>query len=112
MDQAASLYRVTVLTAFQNAADSLKALESDALAAQAAQSADKAAQDSLSIARNQIKIGTISQLQTLAVEIAADQARLNLVQTRAGRLSDTAALFQAMGGNLDQADNLQEAKAP
>jgi NodT family efflux transporter outer membrane factor (OMF) lipoprotein len=110
MDQAASLYRSTVLTAFQNAADSLKALESDALAAKAAQTTDRASQDSLSIARNQIKIGAISQVQLLANEISADQARLSLVQARASRLSDTAALFQAMGGNLDQAENVKQAQ--
>ena len=104
MDQAASLYRATVLTAFQNAADCLKALESDALAVNAAQSADQAAQDSLLIARKQIKIGSISQVQLLANEITADQARLSLIQARAGRLGDTAALFQAMGGDLDQVD--------
>jgi NodT family efflux transporter outer membrane factor (OMF) lipoprotein len=111
MDQAASLYRATVLTAFQNAADSLKALESDALAAGAAQAADRAAQDSLSIAGNQIKIGSISQVQLLTNEISADQARLSLLQARAARLSDTAALFQAMGGDLDQTQQMTQAQA-
>jgi NodT family efflux transporter outer membrane factor (OMF) lipoprotein len=97
-DAAAAQYRATVLAAFQNVADTLQALQFDADALQAAVVAEKAAGDSLAIARRQVELGDIGYVSLLAAEQAYQQAVLNLVQAQANRYADTAALFQALGG--------------
>jgi len=97
-DQAAAQYRSTVLAAFQNVADSLRALQSDAEALQAAVGAVAAAKKSLDIAVGQLKLGQINYLGLLTAQAAYQAARLNLVQAQASRFADTAALFQALGG--------------
>jgi outer membrane protein TolC len=43
-------------------------------------------------------LGTISLVAVLNAEQAYQQAELSLVQARANRYADTAALFQALGG--------------
>jgi NodT family efflux transporter outer membrane factor (OMF) lipoprotein len=97
-DQAAAQYRSTVLTAFQNVADTLHALQSDADALKASVAAERAADKSLSIAHRQLELGDISYLGLLNAEQTYQQAIINLVQALANRYSDTAALFQALGG--------------
>ena len=97
-DQAAAQYRSTVLTAFQNVADTLHAIQSDADALKAAVAAERAAAKSLAIARSQLELGDISYLALLNAEQTYQQAMINLVQALANRYADTAALFQALGG--------------
>jgi NodT family efflux transporter outer membrane factor (OMF) lipoprotein len=97
-DQAAAQYRSVVLTAFQNVADTLHAIQSDADALKAAVAAERAAAKSLAIARSQLELGQISYLALLNAEQTYQQAMVNLVQTLANRYADTAALFQALGG--------------
>jgi NodT family efflux transporter outer membrane factor (OMF) lipoprotein len=97
-DQASEAYRGTVLTAFQNVADSLKALDADAKAVSAAAQAQTAASRSLSITRRQLELGQVAYLALLTAETAEAQSRIALVQVQATRLSDTAALFQSLGG--------------
>jgi NodT family efflux transporter outer membrane factor (OMF) lipoprotein len=97
-DQAAAQYRSTVLTAFQNVADSLRALQSDADALQAQLAAERSAADSLNIAREQYRVGAISYLTLLNAQTTYQEARIALVQAQANRYADTAALFVALGG--------------
>jgi NodT family efflux transporter outer membrane factor (OMF) lipoprotein len=97
-DQAAAQYRGTVLTAFQNVADAMRALQADANGVRAAAAAERAAARSLQITRTQLQLGQIAYLSLLNAENTYAQARLALVQAQANRLADTAALFQALGG--------------
>jgi NodT family efflux transporter outer membrane factor (OMF) lipoprotein len=97
-DGAAAGYRQTVLLAFQNVADVLRALELDAQALKAQTDADAAAKDSLETARKQYQIGATSHLAVLAAESQYEETHIGLVQAQATRFSDTAALFQALGG--------------
>jgi NodT family efflux transporter outer membrane factor (OMF) lipoprotein len=97
-DAAAAQYRSTVLGAFQNVADSLRALQSDAAALKAQVAADRAAADSLKLSRDQFNAGAISYLSLLTAEQTYQQTKLALVQAEAQRFADTAALFQALGG--------------
>jgi outer membrane protein TolC len=87
-----------VLTAFQNVADTLNALEQDADALKAAVDAADAATTSLNLTRRQLQTGYASYLALLTATQAYQQAQINLVQAQAGRFADTAALFQALGG--------------
>ncbi len=96
--QAAEQYRSTVLTAFQNVADTLTALEQDAQSVQAAAAAADAAKVTLDLAQRQWQDGYTGYLALLSAEQADQQSRINLVQAQSNRFADTAALFQALGG--------------
>lgn len=96
--QAAAQYRSAVLTAFQNVADTLTALEQDAAGVKAAASAEDAAKVTLDLSRRQVRDGYAGDLVLLNAEQAWQQARIALVQAQADRYADTAALFQALGG--------------
>ena len=97
-DQAVAQYQETVLQAFQNVADVLIALESDARELKAQADAEAAAADTLQLTQKQFQFGAASYLSLLNAERQYMQTRLGLVQARAARFADTAALFQAMGG--------------
>ena len=96
--QAAEQYRSTVLTAFQNVADTLHALYQDADTLKAAAAAKDAASVTLELSKKQYQSGYASYLALLSAEQAYQQAVINLVQAQANRYADTAALFQALGG--------------
>jgi NodT family efflux transporter outer membrane factor (OMF) lipoprotein len=99
--QAAEQYRGTVLTAFQNVADTLNALQHDADTLTAAAVAADAARVTLDLTRRQLETGAHSeatQLALLNAEQTYQQATINLVQAQANRYADTAALFHALGG--------------
>jgi NodT family efflux transporter outer membrane factor (OMF) lipoprotein len=98
LDGAAAQYRSTVIRAFQNVADSLRALQFDADTLHEQAAAERAASDSYDLARVQFRAGAISYLTLLNADRTWQQARLSLVQAEAMRFSDTAALFQALGG--------------
>ena len=91
-------YRATVLTGLGNVADSLEALSTDARALAAAQAARAAADRSLAAARLQRAKGQTSALPLLVAQASEATAAATEVQARAARLSDSAALFTAMGG--------------
>ena len=111
LDQAKAQYRGTVLTAFQNVADSLQALQGDARAVDAAMAVDQAAGRSLAAAQKQLSLGEGSVLPVLQAEQAQLQARAAVTQARAARLADTAALYQALGGGWWNRSDFAEAVA-
>ncbi len=96
--QAAEQYRQTVLQAFQNVADTLRALQNDAKALRAQMQAEIAARNSLVITEKQYRVGGVSYLSLLTAQRTYQQARISRIQAQAARYNDTAALFQAMGG--------------
>jgi NodT family efflux transporter outer membrane factor (OMF) lipoprotein len=96
--QADAQYRSTVITAFQNVADVLRALQADARTYRAAVAAESAAWKSLDITRKQLALGQINNLALLNAQSIYLQASLVRVQAQAARYADTAALFQALGG--------------
>jgi len=98
LDQAGAQYRAAVILACQNVADTLRALQADADALKADAEAERAAKASFDLARKQRDLGTISLVVVLNAEATYLQAELALVQAQANRYSDTAGLFQALGG--------------
>ena len=46
----------------------------------------------------QYKLGGVSYVNLLLAQRQYQTAKINLIQAKAARLSDTAALFQALGG--------------
>jgi NodT family efflux transporter outer membrane factor (OMF) lipoprotein len=99
LEQAEAQYRAAVVTAFQNVADALRALQADARALKAALRAEVAAKASLDIVQQQLNAGQVNQLAVLNAQQTYLTAAVVRVQTEANRLSDTAALFMALGGN-------------
>jgi len=96
--QAAAQYRLAVLTAFQNVADTLHQIHADAQALAAATEVADTARTALDLTTRQHDRGYVSRLVLIAAEQSSLQASLGIVQARATRLDDTAALFQALGG--------------
>ncbi len=109
--QAAQQYRSTVLTACQNVADTLNALEQDAAALKTAAAAAAAAKVTLDLCRRQWRVGYGGYLALLNAEQCYAQAQLNLVQAEANRFADTAALFQALGGGWWNQTELKEKRS-
>jgi len=97
-NQAAAQYRSTVHIAFQNVADSLRAIQSDAVALQKAVASEAAAGRSLEITRHRLDLGDITYLSMLNAQQTYQQALLSLAQAKAARFADTVALFQSLGG--------------
>jgi NodT family efflux transporter outer membrane factor (OMF) lipoprotein len=97
-DQAGAQYRDTVVKAYQNVADVLRALQSDARAVQAARAAETTAKKYLDSVRLRLKAGGVSQLAVVDAERAYLGAAISRVQIEAQRLTDTVALFVALGG--------------
>jgi hypothetical protein len=99
-EQAAWNYRNTVVGAFQNVADSLRAIQNDADALKASRDFDKAAKVSLDLAQQQMQTGNANVLLLLNAEVTYKNAVIQVVQAQANRVSDTAALYQARGCEL------------
>jgi NodT family efflux transporter outer membrane factor (OMF) lipoprotein len=97
-DEAGAQYRSTVLAAFQNVADALRALQFDAATLKAQRAALRDASETLDLARGQYRLGAITYLILLNAQNSYQQALLAVVQAQAARYADTAALFQALGG--------------
>jgi outer membrane protein TolC len=91
-------YRQTVLLAFQNVADALRALETDAQLLQAQDAAEKAALKSLDLTQKQFQLGAINYLLLLDAQRQYQQTVIARIQAQALRYTDTVALFQALGG--------------
>ncbi len=96
--QAAEQYRSTVLTAFQNVADALRALQADDRLVTAARKAESSAARSIELVRGQVAQGQSSLPSLLTAQQAYLQTSLARVQAEAQRLADTVALFLALGG--------------
>ena len=97
-DAAAWSYRGTVVTAVQNVANSLRAIQNDADALKAARDFQRASKISFDLAQQQMQTGYANVLILLTAQQTYLQAEVQVVQARAARLADTAALFQALGG--------------
>ncbi|MHB8884320.1 MAG: efflux transporter outer membrane subunit [Methylovirgula sp.] len=96
--EAGAQYRSTVISAFRNVADVLQALAADARTYRAAVAAATAARKSLDLTRKQLALGQTNSLTLLNAQQTYLRASLVQVQARAARYTDTAALFQALGG--------------
>ena len=97
-DQSAAEYQQTILKAFQNVADVLRALETDAEALRAHVEAESAARATLDLIGKQVGIGASNYLSLLIAERDYLKAHINVIAAQAQRYADTASLFQALGG--------------
>ena len=98
LQQAQAQYRAPAINAFQNVADSLRALQADAGAVKEARAAESLSKKYLDKIRSQLKFGGVSQLAVVDAQRALLAASISRVQAEALRLADTVALFAALGG--------------
>ncbi|WP_231879265.1 efflux transporter outer membrane subunit [Collimonas arenae] len=111
-EQAQAQYRSTVIVAFQNVADSLRALQYDAETLKAQLLAERAAAHSLEIARKSVALGASTPQTLLTAQQTYQQTVISLAQAQAARFADTAALFQALGGGWwNRTDAAESAQA-
>ena len=98
LKQAAAQYQSSVLTGYQNVADTLHASWSDAVALAANVRAENAARVTYQLTQRQLDLGYVDYLTLLNAEATYQQASIQRVQAQAMRYGDTVALFQALGG--------------
>jgi NodT family efflux transporter outer membrane factor (OMF) lipoprotein len=91
-------YREVVLTAFDQVADDLRALEHDAVRVSAYQRSLMAASESLTLQRASYAAGKTSVLQLIDAERSYSQALLGSVGATAEQLQDSVQLFVGLGG--------------
>lgn len=97
-EQSAARYRGTVIAAFQDVANALRALQADAEALQQQVAAETAARQSLELAQAQYRLGAVGYLNLLTAQQTYQNSIVSRVRAQATRYSDTTALFQALGG--------------
>lgn len=97
-DAQLGVYRQTVLQAFGQVADTLRALEHDAEALANEREALDTAQASLQLKQESYRVGTASLVDVLQAQRLYSQARLGYAKAKGQRYVDTTALFVAMGG--------------
>jgi NodT family efflux transporter outer membrane factor (OMF) lipoprotein len=98
LTQAATQYQSTVIAAYQNVADTLHAIYSDADGLEAAVQYERATKIQLDIAQRQLTTGMVDELFLLQAQESYQQAVINRIQAQASRFGDSAALFMALGG--------------
>ncbi len=97
-------YRQTVLGAFAQVADTLRALEHDAETVQAQSDALSAAEEALRLIQANYGAGTVNYLQVLIANSQYNQAQIGYIQAQTQRFQDTVALFVALGGGWWNSD--------
>ena len=97
-DEAGAAYQQVVLQAFQQVADSLRAIDNDAQTLQARSEAALQAETTYDIASQRFNAGGISELTLLDAQRQYLQAAIDRTSSAANRYSDSASLFQALGG--------------
>jgi NodT family efflux transporter outer membrane factor (OMF) lipoprotein len=102
-DESNANYRQTVLAAFAQVADTLRALEHDAAALDAQTRAVAAAAEALRLLRVGYESGTVGYLEILIADRQYHEARIAWLEASAQRLQDTVALYAALGGGWGDA---------
>lgn len=102
-DGTRAAYAQVVLAAFAQVADTLRALEHDAVAQDAQARALSSAREAMRLVRVNYEAGTVDYLQILTADQQYHQAELAYLQGIAQRLQDTVALYAALGGGWGRA---------
>lgn len=114
-EEAGGAYQQTLLQAFREVADALGAIENDAQTLQARTEAAMQAEVAYQIASQRFDAGGISQLALLDAQRQHLQTMLDRTTSAANRYSDSASLFQALGGgwwNVSETSSAAKAKSP
>ncbi|WP_053240044.1 efflux transporter outer membrane subunit [Pleomorphomonas koreensis] len=100
-------YRSTVLGAFKDVANALRALQHDRQALAGYLAAERAAKESFDLTQTLFKAGTVPYTNVLTAQTTYQSARLARASAAASRYLDAVALFEALGGGWwNRPDNL------
>ena len=102
-------YEQTVLQAFQQVADTLRALSNEAEQTAASKQLLDTASEALALQRLSYRSGKSDILQLINAERAYQEARLGYTRVNAQRLLDTAQLFVVLGGGWRRSSDLTDA---
>lgn len=97
-EEAGAAYQQVVLQAFQQVADALRAIVNDAQTLQARTAAAAQAEATYKVFSQRHSAGGISQLSLLDAQRQYLQTAIDRANSAANRYTDSAALFQALGG--------------
>jgi len=97
-DATVASYRQTVLTGFQQVEDNLAALRILEEEARVQEQAVKAARQSVAVAINQYKAGTVSYLNVIVAQAAALTNEITSLSILNRRMAASVLLIQALGG--------------
>ncbi len=100
-DAQLATYRQTVLTAFGQVADALRAIENDADSLALAERALDISTQSLHLQRASYSAGKSNVLQLITAENSFAQANMNFVRVQGQRLQNCVVLFTALGGGWE-----------
>jgi outer membrane protein TolC len=112
LDASLAQYRSTVITAFQNVADTLYALDSDGKLYQLARDGELANQKVYEKTQAQFDKGYTSEPGLLAAKQQYLQAKMNAIQAYSVYIGDTASLYQSLGGGWRGAEEVQTPASP
>lgn len=105
-DAQLATYKQTVLTAFGQVADALRAIDNDSESLRLAQNAMAISSTSLRLQRASYGAGKSNVLLLLSAENAYAQASMNLVRVQGQRLQDCVLLFAALGGGWQSKEGI------
>jgi len=97
-DQASALYRQTVLAAFAQVADLIRAIEHDTELLQTEIRATDDTLLALNLVHANYKAGSVSYMQVILADIQYRQSKIGYLQAQAQQLQDATALYVALGG--------------
>ena len=106
-DATLAQYQQTVLGAFQQVADAMRAVEHDAQTLNAQGRSLRAAQEGLNLAQTSYRAGALDYLSLLSAQVQYQTARIAYVRVQAQRYQDTGALFLALGGGWQTGSGTQ-----
>ncbi len=102
-------YKQTVLTAFGQVADALRAVDNDSESLRLSKNALDISTESLRLQRVSYAAGKSNVLQLITAENSYAQSRMNYVRVQGQRLQDCVLLFTALGGAWQSKDGLVSA---
>ena len=105
LEASAASYKSTVLSAFQDVANSLYAVDTDTRALQMSQDSESASQTTMKLTDSQLKVGYASMPTALAARQSWLQARAASVAARGSLYGDVVALYQSLGGGVLNTDS-------
>lgn len=97
-NHASAHYRQVVLNSFQSVADVLAALDHDAVMLETEYGAEKDALENFKLMNVRYQLGKADLIQFLSAHKLYLEAQMAVVKAKTMRHTDTAALFQALGG--------------
>lgn len=100
LQAAAATYQGTVLSAFQDVANALYALDADTHALRMSQENEQASQTTLRLTSSQLQAGYASRPTYLAARQSWLQARAATVAAQGSLYGDAVALYQSLGGGV------------